>query len=476
MWRDHTFGAVSSFLNRFRTAWPSYPKSFMGLLVIAWAIPAVYTLVNTFFIGQMEMEAIAISEQYENVGVILEILLETFPLAVLALVARDMTRPETARQVVRSAMVMQLVLTVGFMLLILVGTGLFVSAINTPVEIQRRTEAFLRVKVLAVPFESLGLLFIIALKAMRKGGLAVGIAAAGVAMNVVLDVLLISNFSFSLRLGLIGSAWDYVATRVTVFFVAGAAFYAAIRAKPEFRLERKEARAILRIGKYTGLESAVRNAGYILGVLIILNTLGAAEYGGYGVAMTIMWLIFLIPVQALGEATNVAIGNEYGKRNLRSMRNVQFVSLVVMGGYMATMMLLGVFVWEPLSWFFNTNAAIVTYSVATFHYLAVPYVFYALGTALRSLFIGTGKTFYFLIPSTVVNLGIYIPLGILVKIGTITPTFDLLMVLSIAVFSLDLVVVSSLVRRQYGELRSELTGMPNAASGPEVSPPEAGGS
>ncbi len=461
-------------MNRFRAAWPSYPKRFMGLIIVAWAIPAVYTLVNTFFIGQMQMEAIAISEQYENVGVILEILLETFPLAVLALVAQDMTRPETARQVVRSAMLMQLVLTVGFMVLILAGTGLFVSAINTPIEIQQRTEAFLQVKVLAVPFESLGLLFIIALKAMRKGGLAVGIAAAGVAMNVVLDVLLISNFSFSLHWGLMGSAWDYVVTKVAVFLVAGTAFYVTIRAKPELRIERKEANRILRIGKYTGLESAVRNAGYILGVLIVLNTLGAAEYGGYGVAMTIMWLIFLIPVQALGEATNVAIGNEYGKRNLRGMRNVQFVSLVAMGGYMALMMLLGVIVWEPLSGFFNTNAAIVTYSVTTFRYLAVPYVFYALGTALRSLFIGTGKTFYFLIPSTVVNLGIYIPLGILVKAGFVTPTFEMLMGLSIAVFSLDLVVVSALVRRQYRELRDELEKTPRLVQGLPTAPRAAG--
>lgn len=458
-----------------RKAWASYPKGFMGLIIIAWAIPAVYSLVNTFFIGQMEMEAIAISEQYENVAVILEILLDTFPLAVLALVARDMTRTQTARQVVRSAIVMQLVLTVGFMALILAGTSLFVQAINTPIDMQRRTEAFLQVKVLAVPFDALGLLFIIAIKSMRKGRLAVGIAAAGVAMNVVLDVLLISNFSFSLRLGLMGSAWDYVVSKVAVFLVAGFAFYATVHAKPEIRFERKEAEAILRIGKYTGLESAVRNAGYILGVLIVLNTLGAAEYGGYGVAMTIMWLIFLIPVGALAEATNVAIGNEYGRRNLAGMWNVQFVSLVLMGGYMACMMLLGIVVWTPLSWFFNTNAAVVTYSTATFTYLAVPYIFYALGQAMRSLFIGTGKTFYFLIPSTVVNVGIYIPLGVFVKLGVVVPTFEMLMVLSVAVFSLDLLVVSVLVRRQYRELHKELAG-PGGNAGVDVLPSVATGS
>ena len=315
----------------------------MGLILIAWAIPAVYTLANTFFIGRMEMEAIAISEQYENVAVILEILLEMFPLAVLALVARDLTQPDKVDRVVRSALLMQLAITVGFMLLILIGTDSLVQAINTPAEIQQGTEAFLRTKALAIPFEALGILFIISIKAMRKGALAVGIAVAGVVMNVILDVFLISDFSFSLRLGLMGSAWGYVATKVVIFFVAAVAFYATVRAKPQMRFDRKEAKAVFRIGKYTGLESAVRNAGYILGVLIVLNTLGPAEYGGYGVAMAIMWLIFLIPVLALGEATNVAIGNEYGKRSLKGIKDVQFVSLVLMGGYMVFVMLLGVF-------------------------------------------------------------------------------------------------------------------------------------
>ena len=72
------FGHVS-IKERFSVAWASYPKEFMGLIVLAWAIPAIYSLVNTYYIGQMEMEAIAISEQYENVAVLLEILLEMFP-------------------------------------------------------------------------------------------------------------------------------------------------------------------------------------------------------------------------------------------------------------------------------------------------------------------------------------------------------------------------------------------------------------
>jgi Na+-driven multidrug efflux pump len=441
-----------------------YPKDFMGLILIAWGIPAIYTLANTFYIGRMEMEAIAISEQYENVSVILEILLETFPLAVLALVAWKMTDEESIVRIVRSAVFMQLAITLAFMALILVGANLFVQTINTPVDIRERSVEFLRIKAIAIPFESIGLLFIISIKAMRRGWLAVGIAAAGVLLNFTLDSFVISTFSFSFKFGLIGSAWDYVVSKIVIFFVAAFAFYWVVKSKPDARLDKKESAAILRIGKYTGLESAIRNAGYILGMLIVLNTLGTAEYGGYGVAMTIMWLIFLVPILALGEATNVAMGNEYGKRSLEGMKRIQLVSIVIMGSYMAAVTVAGVFVWEGLSSFFNDDASIVHFSTATFSYLAIPYFFFALGTALRSLFIGTGKTFYYLIPSAVVNLGIYIPLGLLVKAGAYDPSFSGIMSITFVVFTIDLVVVSILVWWVYRILHRELNRGPDLES------------
>lgn len=457
------FGDGTSVRSRIKSAWASYPKDYMALILIAWAVPAIYTLTNTYFIGRMEMEAIAISEQYETVGVLLEILLEMFPIAVLALVAKNLTDHTKVTSVVKSAIIMQLAITLVFMVIIMLGTGLLVESINTPVEIRDRTISFLQIKALAIPFESLGLLFIISIKAMRKGWLAIFIATLGVLINFSLDAVMISNFSFSLRLGLTGSAWDYVISKIIILIVAGTIFFYIVRSKPDMHFDKKDVGTIFRIGKYAGLESAVRNAGYILGMLIVLNTLGTAEYGGYGVAMTIMWLIFLIPVQAIGEATNVAIGNEYGRRSLQGMRDVQFVSLAIMTSYMIVVIVAGIFIWEPLSQFFNQNESIVEYSILTFQYLAVPYLFFTIGTAMRSLLIGTGKTSYYLVPSAVVNLGIYIPLGILVKLNMYAPSFAEVMTISFFVFAFDLVIVSYLVRRHYSNLEIELGTIPDSA-------------
>jgi hypothetical protein len=137
----------------------------MDLILLAWAIPAVYSLANMFFIGQMEMEAVAISEQHEYVGVLLEVLLEMFPVAVLALVAYDFSKNKRDSRNMRTAVIMQLAITLSFMLFILLGAELLVNVVNTPLEIQSCTSEFLRVQALAIPFESLGVLFIISIKA-----------------------------------------------------------------------------------------------------------------------------------------------------------------------------------------------------------------------------------------------------------------------------------------------------------------------
>ena len=110
-----------------------------------------------------------------------------------------------------------------------------------------------------------------------------------------------------------------------------------------------------------------------------------------------------------------------------------------------------------MSYFFNQYASNVEYSVRTFQFLAIPYIFFTVGSALRSLFIGTGNTKVYLIPSAVVNLGIYIPLGLLVKAGVYTPSLVEPMVISFVVFATDLVIVSLLTVREYRILGDRLS-------------------
>jgi Na+-driven multidrug efflux pump len=299
-----------------------------------------------------------------------------------------------------------------------------------------------------MPFQAMSTVLIVAIKSMRKGWLAVSLAGVGVFINFILDAIFISNFHFSLKLGLIGSAWNNVAANIILFLIAGIIFWWLVRkeVKIDLKVEKDVAKSIFKIGRWTGLESLVRNAGYIIGVIAVVNFIGDLEgsaIGGYNTAMWVMWAITLIPVLAWTEATNVAVGNAYGKKDYKGMRDIQKLSIFIVGAYMVAWALLGLIVWRPISSWLNGGASneVIDYSVITFQLLIFPYILFAIGSCIKSFFIGTGRPFWIFFTSMIVNLGIYVPLGLMVKASMIEISYyDFLLVTNV-VFVLDFILI-----------------------------------
>jgi hypothetical protein len=80
------------------------------------------------------------------------------------------------------------------------------------------------------------------------------------------------------------------------------------------------------------------------------------------------------------------------------------------------------------------------YSKVTFDYLIVPYTLFAVGSGLKALFIGTGRPFYIFVPSAIVNLLIYMPLGLAAKYLGVKIRYTEFLQATIAVFLLDFIL------------------------------------
>ena len=448
--------SFSHMAGRVKNAWKQYPWDYMLLILAAWIIPAAYGLINRYFIGYMSYESIVIDQSYEAVEVSLEVLLEMFPLAVLALVAWNFTDKKSVTGIVKTALMMQLVITVCFVLFLMFFGDTFIDWINTPADARPLAGQYFRIIALSMPFQAMSAVLIVAIKAMRRGWLAVTLAFIGVAVNFVLDAIFISNFSFSLRLGLIGSAWDRVAANIALFIIAGIVFWWLVRkeVKLDMKFEKEVATSIFKIGRWTGLESLVRNAGYIIGVIAVVNFIGTwepAAIGGYNTAMWVMWVIALIPVLSWTEATNVAVGNAYGRKDYQSMRDIQKVSILIVGLYMLAWAAIGTFVWGPISGWLNATASpeVVDYSVLTFQLLIIPYILFSIGSCLKSYFIGTGRPFWIFLTSAIVNIGIYVPLGLMVRASMVSISYYDFLIITNVVFILDFVIIVAMLWR-YG--------------------------
>jgi Na+-driven multidrug efflux pump len=180
--------------------------------------------------------------------------------------------------------------------------------------------------------------------------------------------------------------------------------------------------------------------------LSVLNIIGVNQYGGYELAMTVMWTV-IIPVLAVTEGTEVLVGNYYGERNYADLRKVVLTSLFLVSVAMAVIAVGGVFFWNSLSTFFNQNSGMVAYSTATFWWLIIPYFLFGLDGILKNVFYGTGKLKFIFYISSMCNFGLIIPFWVLSKLNFLTASFDNVMALFVIVFALDLAITYILVRR-----------------------------
>jgi Na+-driven multidrug efflux pump len=434
-----------------------YHWSFVGYLILAALIPKFYELSNTFWIGHISYEALAITEQYEFLAVTLEIVNETIPFGVLALVAQNFRDKEKVISIIKSGLVVQVLFSGLLMSVVVFFTPQFVSSIGTPPEIVSLTSNYLILKSVALPFEAVAALLLIAVKSMRRGRDVLYLVFFSVVLNMVLDLFLISNASFSLNLGVQGVAIGYVISKVALFAVTSIFVVRIMGVNSRslsfsFSNVKDMLRPLFSIGGWTGLDSLVRNIGYILVPLNVLNLIGANQFGGYGLAMTVMWTV-IIPVLAITEGTNVVVGNYYGERRYEDLKKVVLTSLFLVSAVMAAIFLGGILFWRSLSYFFNQNPVIVDYSVTSFWWLIIPYCLFALSMVLRSVFYGTGKTKYIFIVSGVLNFGLIFPFWALSKLNLLTVSFENVMALFVVVFAVDLVITYFLVKRTVNNMK-----------------------
>lgn len=439
----------SSIKSRLANTFKPYQWSFIGFLILAALIPKFYELSNTFWIGHISYEALAITEQYEFLGVTIEIVNETIPFGVLALVAQNYKNKEKIISILKSGLIIQLIFSSILMSIVVLFTPQFVSTIGTPAEIVSLTRNYLLLKAIALPFDAIAVLLLITIKSMRRGRDVLYLVLFSVILNMVLDLFLISNTSLSLHMGVEGAAIGYVISKIALFLVTAAFTIRILGLKrTSFSLSKwsSTARSILSIGNWTGLDSLVRNIGYILVPLNVLNIIGANQYGGYGLSMTVMWTV-IIPVLAITEGTNVVVGNYYGEHDHTNIKKVILTSLLLVSIAMTAIAIGGAFFWNTLSTFFNQNPIMVDYSTATFWWLIIPYCLFALDMVLKSVFYGTGKTKYIFYISSFSNFALIIPFWILAKLNLVTASFDNVMALFVIVFAADLIITYFLVRR-----------------------------
>ncbi len=401
------------------------------LIFLYMALPRFYRSYSIYLIGNAipDTNALATVAQWQFIELLLEVVQETFVLAIFFFVGRGMQRTEGPGPPIRTSLTSILLFSSILAAILFLMSDNFVAIIGTPESIQEITSQFLKIKTATIPLFLLSMASVVIVETVNRKRFILTLAILQVIYQFILDSLFYGGYSFSLNLGILGVAWSEVAAGsclfiTTLFLLRHIIFDKVINLLSFFTL--KDWRIYLRVGGWSGFDSLVRNVAYYFMIVRLLNLLGAGSIGGYYLAMHIIWSFLLVPILALAESTKVLIANH--SADIYRVRQIWYSALVI-GGIIILLWLIFLPYWDNFASFLNSNNEIVSFSQKAMVILIVPYILLALNLVTDSIFYGVGKTQYQAYQAIITNGTVYVVAFVAYLTGFWTPTFNSILIL-----------------------------------------------
>ena len=406
------------------------------------ALPQFYRSYSIYLIGNAipDTNALATVAQWQFIELLLEVVQETFVLAIFFFVGRGIQSKEGPGHTIRTSLTIILLFSCILAVILFALSSSFVNIIGTPEAIRETTATFLKIKTAGTPVFLLSTALVIIVETINRKRMLLTLAVLQVLYRFILDSLFYGGYPFSLNLGVLGVAWsDLIASLAllgTALFMIRHILFEKVKNLVSFFTFR-DWRVYLRVGGWSGIDSLVRNVAYFFMIVRLLNLLGENAIGGYYLAMHIFWSFLLVPILALSESAKVLIANHSG--DIYRVRRLWYSSLVIGGAVVLLWIVLLPF-WGNFAGLLNSNSEVVNLSVKAMFLLIVPYVLFALNTVTDSIFYGVGKTKYQAYQAIITNGTVYVVAFLAYLMGYWTPTFTSIMIL----FGIGIVVDSIL--------------------------------
>ena len=395
------------------------------------ALPRFYRSYSVYLIGNAipDTNALATVAQWQFIELLLEVVQETFVLAIFFFVGRGIQRAEGPGLPIRTSLTSILLFGSILAAILFLLSDNFISIIGTPESIRETTSLFLKIKTATIPLFLLSMASVVIVETVNRKRYILTLAILQVVYQFVLDSLFYGGYSFSLSLGVLGVAWSDAAASfclfITMLFLLRHILFEKVRNFVSF-FTLKDWKIYIRVGGWSGLDSLVRNVAYFFMIVRLLNLLGEGSIGGYYLAMHIIWSFLLVPILALSESTRVLIANH--SADIFKVRQLWYSALVIGGIIMLIWLVLLPF-WGDFAGFLNSNGEIVDFSGKAMVILIVPYILLALNLVTDSIFYGVGKTQYQAYQAIITNGTVYVVAFLAYLSGLWTPSFNSILIL-----------------------------------------------
>ena len=417
-------------------------KLYFALLLTA-VLPTIYTTVRINYLGDMPGDwGFNIASQLAWVNLMLEVVQEALILPLFYCIGITIANREETINRVRTGMTVTLGLYLVFTVVILLfATQLTEWMAQNPDTISATAE-YIRLEMVGTTLFSMVRFLIIVFILLDMKEHIYAILGIQVVTSIVLDSFFLSDLDFSLQLGVNGIAYsNAIASFITLVY----AITVFSRKMDMGVSDWKESHdyswmgSWWDVGKYSGLDSFVRNIFYMIFIIKMMNVV--EEQGTYWVANGFIWGWLLLPFYPLADLLKQDTSNPNPIDHKEKTYAYFGIATVMCILWIVTIPFWGTFVSEVL------NASDYEKIVGLVLILLPFYIMFSYNTLMDSVFYGKGRTELLAIQSIVTNVSVYGTAFVLFKMDVFSPTLTTIALLFGTGIAVDSIVTFSMYRK-----------------------------
>lgn len=374
-------------------------KLYLSMLVFAF-FPTIYSTLRIFYLGNIPNEwTFSIAGQLSWVSLLYEILTEAIILPLFFFIGKNIEKKDKILNLVKTGLVISFIpfFIVSSIIIVFPKQLLELMAINP--SIIGETIPYIRLEAVANIFLILLLFVQTIIFSIKKEKYIYSLTFLRLVLTIFLDTVFISNFNFSLKLGVNGIGYSNILLNLSLFILS--LFILAkedINIFKKIKLDFSWVKELAKIGGISGLESFVRNIFYLIMISRMVNVVN--EQGTYWVANSFIWGWLLLPILQLGELSKLEVSQDKDKfyNNISSYFTL---TIIICSLWFLTIPLWKRFMLHTLNFKEVDKLFDLVLLLSGF------YVFFALQNIVDSIFYGIGKIQYILWQSLIVNIVYY---------------------------------------------------------------------
>lgn len=406
-------------VNKVKYRWNFDYKLFFVLLLSS-LLPSVYKTIRIFIIGTIEDEnAYSISSQLMWVNLLYEVVQEYLLLPLFYVLSLNKSdkfiyfwKNELGNKV-KTGLIVIVCIYVVFALVIIFSAYKLCELMNVNNNIIDQTVVYVRWETFAFLFVVVYQFLLRFLIVLDKKIAIVFLSLLEILLYLICDLFIVSGLSFSFGLKTFGIPISNIITNFLL--IIGVIIFLYFESIKLFTIKKTDWSWIVlwvKKGSWIGLESFIRNIVFMLMVVRIANMV--SNSGTYWIANNFIWNWLLLPMTALNELIKKEISETNNKRNYIDKTITYFIVVSIF----CLIWLVSIPSWN---WFVEKVMNYKDYNSVSYIALIQTgfYLLFMYNNIMDSTFYGSGKTFYILLQSIIVNIVYYSIAFVLFNYGVV---------------------------------------------------------